>query len=257
MKSLLVIGVAGAASLALGCGEVIEQPPAGVGGTSAGGSGGSGGGGGMAGSNMLMGGSGGSTAMAGSSSLPDAGAGGSGGFQYPANCPVPDPVGIPNQKIALQSFNFETSEVVLKNVSSTTQVIAGTREGWQWCSFPAYWNIAPQGNVTLAPGATYKFELIYNTQGVWPLLPEGGELGIYIESGTFDEPNKLVSFVSWGEGLGFTGRESVAVQADLWTLGQRVIIGNRAGFIATGSVNDESGYEPVSARCLVAPPNGE
>jgi hypothetical protein len=254
MKSLLIIGVAGAASLALACGEITEQDPSGIGGTSAAGSGGGGGGGGMGG--------GSSTAMAGSSSMaPDAGAGGSagsGGFQYPSGCPIPSPVGIPNQKIALQSFNFTTSEAVLKNISNTTQTIAGLREGWQWCSFPAYWNIAPQGNVTLAPGATYKFELVYNTQGVWPLPKEGGELGIYIESGTFDEPNKIVSFVSWGDGLGFTGRESVAVEAGLWTLGQRVeFASGDTGFVVTGETNDASGYEGVPARCLVAPPNGE
>jgi hypothetical protein len=147
---------------------------------------------------------------------------------------------------------------VLKNISSTTQVIAGDRLGWQWCSFPSYWNIAPQGDVTLPPGKTYKFELINNTQGVWPLEPTGAELGIYVESGTFDEPNKMVSFVSWGEGLPFAGRESVAVTAGLWTLGQRVSIGgNDSGFIVTGSVDDASGYEGVPARCLVGPPNGE
>jgi hypothetical protein len=83
-------------------------------------------------------------------------------------------------------------------------------------------------------------------------------LGIYIESGTFDEPNKMVSFVSWGEGLGFTGRESVAVTAGLWTLGQRVVLGGGdSGFIVTGSVEDVSGYEGAPTRCLVAPANGE
>jgi hypothetical protein len=258
MKSLLIIGIAGAVSCALGCGEITEQLPPGVGGTQAAGGGG---GGGMGGSSM-MGGASGSSAMAGSSSLdPDAGAGGSsgsGGFQYPAGCPVPSPVGIPSQTVALQSFNFTTSEVVLKNISSTTQTIVGDRLGWQWCSFPSYWNIAPQGNVTLPAGKTYKFQLINNTQGVWPLEKEGAELGIYIESGTFDEETKIASFVSWGTGLPFAGRESVAVRAGLWTLGERVALaGGDTGFIVTGPTNDASSYEGVPARCLVAPPNGE
>lgn len=261
MRRLLVAAVACGVSLALGCGEITENPPAGVGGSSTGGAGGGGAGGSGGGTSAGSGGAG----VAGSGMQePDAGtsggSGGSGGsteFQYPANCPIPNPIAAtPSQKVALQSFNFVTSEAVLKNISDTTQVITGLREGWQWCSFPSYWNIAPQGNVTLSPGETYKFQLINNTQGVWPLAPEGAELAFYIQSGTFDEPDKMVSFVSWGDGLPTAGREYVAVLANLWTLNQRVEIDfSHDGFIATGITNDASGYQGVSRRCLVAPPN--
>lgn len=244
------------------CGEVIEEPPSGVGGSA--GSAGSGGGGGTGAAASGSGGSGASGAAGSATTEPDAGAGGgmggsggSGGFQYPSGCPVPNPIAAtPTQRVALQSFNFITSEVVLKNISSTTQIIAGDRLGWQWCSFPSYWNIAPQGDVTLSPGETYKFELINNTQGVWPLPVEGSELAIYIESGTFDEPDKMVSFVSWGDGLASAGREYVATLAELWTLGQRVELNaGDSGFVAIGPSNEASGYDGVPLRCLVAPPN--
>jgi hypothetical protein len=179
-----------------------------------------------------------------------------GEFTYPAGCPTPNPVGQPGQKIAIQSFNFDTSDVVLRNITSTNQTIVGQRLGWQWCSFPSYWNIAPQGDVVLGPGKTYKFILIYNTEGIWKLPTEGSELAIYVQSGTFDEPDKLVSYVSWGDGLGGTGREYVATNANLWTYGDGVEIGNRdSGFIATGNTKLASGYTSVPARCLVAPPN--
>jgi hypothetical protein len=204
--------------------------------------------------------------VAGSSSMPpspdagmgDAGSslgGTSGEFSYPTGCPVPNPQPIAGQKIAIQSFNFDTSEVVLKNVSTTSQTIIGDRLGWQWCSFPSYWYIAP-ANVVLPPGKTYKFILNLNTEGVWHLYPEGAELAIYVQSGTFDEPEKMVSFVSWGEGLPNTGREYVATMANLWTFMDRVEIDSGdSGFIATGSVQEGSGYESVPKRCLEAPPN--
>ncbi|HEU4580174.1 MAG TPA: hypothetical protein VFS67_18075 [Polyangiaceae bacterium] len=256
---LLAVGFTVAASALLACsGEQDART------TGRGGSGGGGGSGGMAGSGM-----GGSSAGTGGGTVvvmpePDAGAmtadAGTtpGEFTYPAGCPTPNPVGQPGQKVAIQSYNFDTSEVVLKNISSTPQTIVGQRLGWQWCSFPAYWNIAPQGDVVLPPGKTYKFILIYNTMGLWLVPPEGGELAIYVQSGTFDEPDKLVSFVSWGEGLATAGREYVATMAELWTFDDRVVIHDGdSGFIATGDTKVASGYQSVPARCLVAPENGE
>lgn len=257
MRSLLLaVGLGAAASALFGCnGEQDART------TPRGGSGGGGGSGGstsMAGSG---GGMGGSTLVVmdepDAGSTQDAGAAPT-GFTYPEGCPTPNPVGQPNQKVVIQSFNFDTSEVVLKNISATNQTIVGQRLGWQWCSFPSYWNIAPQGDVVLPPGKTYKFVLINNTEGLWHLPPEGAELAIYVQSGTFDEPDKMVSFVSWGEGLGTSGREYVATNAELWTFDDRVKIGVRdSGFIVTGNTKTASGYTSVPARCLVAPENGE
>jgi hypothetical protein len=222
--------------------------------------GGAGGQGGSAGGSVAQAGSGGGGTSGGTSEDFDAGVSGAGGaateFTYPSGCTVPNPKGVAGQKFAIQSLNFETSEVVLKNISTTTQVIAGERLGWQWCSFPSYWNIAPEGDVSVPAGKTYKFVLINNTQGVWQLPREGAELAIYIESGTFDEPEKMAAFVSWGEGLGTAGREYVATLAGLWTANARVdIFQSDGGFVATGSTKLGSGYQGVPKRCLVAPPN--
>jgi len=258
-RFLAAAGFGFAALSSFACtGGVTEQEgprlhPGGSGGQ--GGSAGAGAGGGLALGGAGSGGMSGGTSDGADAGRADAGAL-EGEFAYPAGCPVPNPVGIPGQKIAIQSFNFETSELVLKNISATTQVIVGQRLGWQWCSFPSYWNIAPQGDVSLPPGKTYKFILVYNTQGTWLLPQEGGELAIYIESGTFDEPEKMVSFVSWGTGLAMTGREYVATLAGLWTLDSRIEVDSAdAGFIATGSTKLGSGYQVASKRCLVAPPN--
>jgi hypothetical protein len=248
-----------AASLVLACGGFTEQDgPSLRAGSSSQGRAGSGGSAGTGGGSALAG----SAGAGGAAAAPEPSDAGSdaapvvAGFTYPTGCPVPDPVGIPGQKIAIQSFNFDTSEVVLKNISTTTQVITGQRLGWQWCSFPSYWNIAPEGNVTLAPGKTYKFVLINNTQGLWHLPPEGAELAIYVESGTFDEPEKMVSFVSWGTGLATAGREYVATMAGLWTLNSRIEVDDAdTGFIATGSTKVGEGYQAASKRCLVGPPN--
>jgi len=249
-----------AVSLVLACGGFTEQDGPRLGaGSSRQGSAGTGGSGGTGGG-MGLAGSGGGGGTGGEAPDPsDAGLDAGpvlAEFTYPTGCTVPNPVGIPGQKVAIQSFNFDTSELVLKNISNTTQVITGERLGWQWCSFPSYWNIAPQGNVTLAPGKTYKFTLINNTQGVWRLPPEGAELAIYIESGTFDEPEKMVSFVSWGTGLATAGREYVATMAGLWTLNSRIEVDDAdAGFIANGSTKVGEGYQAASRRCLVGPPN--
>jgi hypothetical protein len=271
-RFLVTAGFGFAATAVFACGDGgTEQgeprPRGGAGGQ--GGSGGStvvalagsGGGAGSGGSTVALAGSGGGGASGETSQGSDAGVdmAGAGGttteFTYPMGCPEPSPVGIPGQKFAIQSFNFDTSELVLKNISTTTQTITGERLGWQWCSFPSYWFIAAE-NVTVAPGATYKFILNLNTMGVWHLPPEGSELAVYIESGTFDEPEKMVSFVSWGNGLANAGREYVATMAGLWTLNSRVdIFPSDHGLIAIGSTKLGSGYQGVSARCLVSPPN--
>ncbi|MEO8181915.1 MAG: hypothetical protein ABI895_24025 [Deltaproteobacteria bacterium] len=264
MRRLLVtasFGFVASAVLACGGGFTEQNAP-----PRSGGAGGQGGGTGTGGGTAQAG-SGGGGGMSGEPSEqadaggPDAGGPGAGGgatteFTYPSNCPVPNPVGIPGQKFAIQSYNFDASELVLKNISPTTQVIIGERLGWQWCSFPSYWNIAPEGNVTVLPGKTYKFTLINNTQGQWYLPSEGAELAIYVASGTFDEPEKMVSFVSWGTGLQTAGREYVATMAGLWTLNSRIEVDpSDGGFIATGTIKLGSGYEGVPKRCLVAPPN--
>jgi hypothetical protein len=260
MRRLLVAASFGFAASALGgCGPDVSEKPSP---RPQGGSGGSGGSSAGTGGSLGTAGGGGSAAGGSGGTLADADAGmgdaapAAGEFSYPAGCPVPNPVGITAQKFAIQSVNFDTSEVVLKNISTIPQVITGQRLGWQWCSFPSYWNIAPEGDVTVAPGKTYKFLLNFNTEGIWQLAPEGAELAIYVASGTFDEPDKLVSFVSWADGLPNTGREGVATLAGLWTLDSRIDISSAAkGFIATGTVKLGSGYQSVPARCLVAPPN--
>ncbi|MEY2930074.1 MAG: hypothetical protein RL033_823 [Pseudomonadota bacterium] len=181
-------------------------------------------------------------------------------YTVPSGCPVPAPVAVPGQSIAIQSINFDTSEVVLRNVSTQDVTITGTRQGWQWCNVPAYWYLS-EVNVTLRPGQTFAFLPNYNQSGIRQLFRgddgfDTNEMGIYTVSGSFNNPELIRAFVSWGEGAQLETRESVGVQSGLWTLGERVEIGpNDSGFIATGPTDRGAGYTSVRARCLVAPRN--
>jgi len=178
----------------------------------------------------------------------------------PPGCPIPSPEPVPGQRIAIQSINFNTSEIVLRNVSSDDVTIVGGVQGWPWCNVPAYWNIAAQ-DVTLSPDETFAFLPYYNTTGVRVLFPgddpfDTNEMGIYTASGSFNNSELIVAFVSWGKGAELETRESIAVLAGLWSFGERISIGaGDAGFIATGPTDQGSGYTSVPARCLVAPAN--
>ncbi|HKO94955.1 MAG TPA: hypothetical protein VJU61_27565 [Polyangiaceae bacterium] len=256
--------VLAAPAAVLGCGEVTEQNGPSLGRSGSGG----GGGGGSAGASMGLAGTGGSSAGTGGMGNAVADAGPDGGdtppvssFSYPDGCPVPAPTPASDpllpQKIAIQSFNFRTFEIVLRNISNGPVVLTGNpdRTGWQWCSFPAYWYIA-EANVTLQPGQTYKFLPVYNQDGVREFEQDRGELAIYSVAGSFDESDLMLAFVSWGDGLMGAGRENVATLAKLWTFGENVELSETAaGFIAMGPADRASSYVEVPARCLVAPPN--
>jgi hypothetical protein len=266
----LALAVAFAASM--GCGEVSSPGSVGNGGTSAGTSGASGASAGRAG----QGGSGGAPDAGGEepsdggSRAGRSGSGGSsGGPSVPAGCPVPAPVAVAGQTLAIQSIKFSDendpegspAEIVIRNVSTSDVTIVGGRDGWQWCNVPAYWALTEGQNVTLSPGETYFFIPYYNLGGPRPLFrgddnQDTNEMGIYPTTGSFDEADKILAFVEWGEGSFGDSRQSIAVMAGLWTFGETVTIGpSDAGFVATGATNRGSGYTGVPARCLVAPPN--
>lgn len=214
------------------------------------------------------GGRGGSAGAAGrggsaGSAMVDAGAAGAGGTsmqgagaapELPADCPQIEAIPVPGQAIVIQSMNFDTSEVVLKNVSNTTQTILGQRTGWQWCNFPAYWAISEAGDVELSPGETFAFIAIYNTTGAREFDPEGGEMGIYTATGSFTTPELMRSFVSWGDVI--PQREATASMGGYWVYGDRIAIEpGDDGFVIVGESDRASGYQSVRAACLVAPPN--
>ena len=178
-----------------------------------------------------------------------------GSSQLPPGCPSPAPIAVEGQVIAIQSINFVTSEIVLRNPTQTDQTIQVGRQGWQWCAYPRYWSLADEvKDVVLGPGETYSFVAVYNTSGPLVLYPEEGEMAMYPKTGVFEEYETMQAFVAWGEVQAF--RESYAVQKELWTFGDRIQIrAGHAGFIATGRTDRAEGYTSVRADCLVAPPN--
>lgn len=249
------------ACVALGCGEITDNTPGAQGGSAgtamgagAAGSSGSSGSGGMS-----MGGTGNQEQDAG----PETGSGNGGPFMYPDGCPEPSPIAAPDavepQVVVIQSINFETSEIVIRNISSRPVEIEGGQMGWQWCNIPGY-DLLVLESVTLEPDATLAFYLIQNGAALRPLFDgndpgDPNEMGIYSTTGSFMSSELMTAFVSWGEGY-LGGRESVAVQAGLWTGMDRVEIQpGHAGFIITGRADEGAGYTSVPERCLVHPPN--
>lgn len=198
------------------------------------------------------------------SDLADAGAdavassGSGGGTATPAGCPEPTPIAVsPEHPIVIQSVHFSRNEVVLRNVSQTTQILAGGRRGWQWCNFPDYWNVGlAEEDIVLEPSGTYKFRLLREDGRQRELYPgdegEVNEIGIYSAPGGFMTGDLIEAFVSWGTGSTLLGsRESVAVQGGVWINSDRVEIEpGHAGFIATGPADQGAGYTSVPSRCL-------
>jgi hypothetical protein len=192
--------------------------------------------------------------------MPDAGehddAGSQGGsFTLPPGCPTPAPEPVAGQTIAIQSINVRTSEIVLRNVATTTQTLALGRQGWQWCDWPMYFSLEDDAMMLkLAPGETYAFVAINNQSGPVPLYEDSGEMAMYPVTGVFEEYEFIQAYVTWGEIQAV--REPYAVQKGLWIFGERIQIEpGDAGFIATGPTNVAAGYTSVGAECLRAPPN--
>jgi hypothetical protein len=249
----VVLVVAGVA-----CGGSSNNPNGiSTGGTSAGRGGGAGTAG--RGGDTSSGGSGGSAMVdagseGGSGGSSDGGAsmgGSSGSSGRPEGCPEPNPIPVANQTIVLQSINFDTSELILRNPTSTPQSIRLGRAAWQWCAFPMYWSLSDENTVIeLAPGETYSFIAVNNQSGPIQLAPEEGEMAIYTNSQDFNDYDTMESFVAWGDVQAF--RESYAVQRGIWTLEERIEVGSGdAGFIVTGQTDRASGYTSAPARCLV------
>jgi len=259
-KGLSSLGIA----LALGglaCGDESNNPNGiSTGGTSAGrggssstagtaGRGGSPASGGSAGAGE--GDAGNEAGAAGSSMAGSSMGGASGSSSRPEGCPEPNPIPVADQTVVIQSINFETSEMILRNVASTPQSVTLGRQGWQWCSFPRYWSLTDEAiTIELAPGETYSFIAINNQSGPVNLVGAEGEMALYTRVQAFDDYEAMASFTAWGDVDAY--RESYAVQRGVWTFDERIQIGpDDAGFIATGPTNRASGYTSVPARCLV------
>ncbi len=225
------------------------------------------GGGGMGGSGL--GGSG-----LGGSGLAGSGLAGSGGLDAggpPLEPPVEDdPLAVlpgcpeihvdpfPGQVWAIAAINTVHAEAIFMNVSGREQTLTTDH---QWCSFPRYERLinfdpTDQTNrqeTVFAPGEILRIPL---TEGdlVTPIIfdPAGGELAVYPAPGTYREADRIMAFVSWGEGNPTVGRESVAAEAGIWPLGDRVEFGRRGytALVAIGASDRASGFMAVPEPCL-------
>jgi hypothetical protein len=99
-------------------------------------------------------------------------------------------------------------------------------DGWQLCQRPAYFGLPA---ITLLAGETVRFALgdssalegnvVEMGRQIGQLRPGSGEVGLY-RSGSFGDPEAIVSYVEWGEPD--HGRSGTAVDAGVWVAGDFV-----------------------------------
>lgn len=103
------------------------------------------------------------------------------------------------------------------------------------------------GAINLGPG-----EVVTVTASTITISGSGDELGLFTNS-QFSDANSMVDYVIWGERAGST-RESTAVEAGLWTLGERVDSiseGNSLQYVGEGnSVSDYAILPPTVCASL-------
>lgn len=163
--------------------------------------------------------------------------------------------------IIIQSINFATSRVVLKNVTAGDKTISN----WVLCfGPPTYLNIPDAtvvpdgGTLTLVVGSG-------PCGGMQPgevcvsggfTIPNTGELGLYIDT-DYAMPASIRTYVRWGalDGTTSSVRQMVADQADLWPGTSAAndfvpICGTHDGFVATGDVTSALGYASADVTCF-------
>lgn len=266
----LLLAAMGAIVAGLGCSENGDNrtviPDAGTGGTIAAGGGeamSSAGTGGRA--LPPTGGTGGIGLDAGSIPTADTGTAGSSetdplAVNEAMGCPKITPEPLPGQRWAIVALNIVGSELIVQNVSGTTQTLT---VGHQWCAPTEYERLLPfiagvpdaeqeevfeAGEILRVPLTKTDAREIRVT-----LEREGGEIALFPRDGTFDESDEIMTYMSWGEGqpLGVLSRQSVAAGAFIWPLGTHVAITqNWGGIVAVGPTDRPSGYQSVPVGCL-------
>ncbi|MGF1468778.1 MAG: hypothetical protein ACFCGT_21840 [Sandaracinaceae bacterium] len=157
-------------------------------------------------------------------------------------CPVLNPMPAAGQVLVIEAVNLDDNVVELRNVSSETLDLSG----WQMCKGPGAYR--GMGLGSLAAGASVTF-----SPPAGLTLNRSDELAVYTMgpfTGAAGVAN-IRAYVRWGSEPGNTDREDIAGAAGFWTEGDTVdVLGEDAGFVATGDVTVEGGFRSVPAPCL-------
>ncbi len=121
--------------------------------------------------------------------------------------------------LRITEVNEQAGWVELTNTGSETVDVS---EVW----LCANRNYGQLGNLTVAAG-----DLMLDSGGrvavEWGQIDaDDGDLGAYLsgtpDAGGFGSADQIVDYLRWGDGAGDTGRQNVAVDADIWTEGEAV-----------------------------------
>ncbi|WP_299225229.1 T9SS type A sorting domain-containing protein [uncultured Psychroserpens sp.] len=124
-----------------------------------------------------------------------------------------------------------TETVKIQNFGNATDNIGAYR----LCSLISYRTLSSQttiqsGSFNLAPG-----ESVTVTVNDAYLNDGGADLGLYLPSGSFGLAANMVDFMQWGSGG--NGRENVAVNKGIWTLGTFIDVTPPYQYTGNGSQN--------------------
>jgi hypothetical protein len=157
------------------------------------------------------------------------------------DCPAPAPVPVTEQQVIIESVDFVTDTLVLRNVSGGQIDTAS----WQLC----------QG-----PGSYQSFDSMMWEDGeslstiVFDGIDESSELGVY-SSPSFTDSAAIEAYARWGTDDATTPsvRESVAIGATppRWTDGDFVAVcSGDQGIVATGRSDISDGFRSIGTACF-------
>lgn len=128
------------------------------------------------------------------------------------------------QEVLYNPATGETQKIALQNVSASPQNVSN----WCLCNVPSYrtinstsFNVLSGNPTALASGELLILEL--PTSSGFTMNAADGEIALYHTNGCggYNTPSNMEDFVRWGMNAGST-RETVAVNAGLWTAGDFV-----------------------------------
>lgn len=124
--------------------------------------------------------------------------------------------------LIIERVVFDTSEVVLKNVSTDPYDVTGHA----LCNRPNYLTLPGQ---VLGPGES----LTVDASSLL-ISPGGGEVGLYVAS-SFGDSGAILGYVQWGSDS--HGRTDVAVAGGVWNAGD-FVPGGAGALVATSDSPD-------------------
>lgn len=159
------------------------------------------------------------------------------------------------QEIIIYSVDYETNEIVLRNVSAGTVTINNT---WDICRPFAYQTLP---TITLAAGAEVTVHMTASGTNT--------ATDVFLNNPTFDvqasdelmlyriaalhQQNNIEAYLRWGPAAP-TVRQSEAVAVGLWSTGDTVTLcGNHKGFAATGDIRRAAGFTSIAAGTTCTP----